>query len=97
MDTDINDDWVFLLYPLSINNINIDISIHIINVGMVGLNPQPTIIIKNIISIKLNELLSQYISLEMTRALTGAIGIVITIPISIAISLLLYKRRLVKW
>ena len=47
--------------------------------------------------IRLNELLSQYISLEMTRALTGAIGIVITIPISIAISLLLYKRRLVKW
>ncbi len=46
--------------------------------------------------IRLNELLSQYISLEMTRALTGAIGIVITIPISIAISLLLYKRRLVK-
>jgi uncharacterized membrane protein len=44
--------------------------------------------------IKLNLLLSDYISLEMTRALTGAIGIVITIPIAIAISLLLYKRRL---
>jgi len=47
--------------------------------------------------IQINLLMSQYISLEMTRALTGAIGIVITIPISIAISLLLYKRRLIKW
>ncbi len=53
MDTDMNDDLVFLLYPLSINSINKDIRIHIINVGMVGLNPQPTIIIKNIIRIKL--------------------------------------------
>lgn len=46
--------------------------------------------------IPLSSLLKEYISLEMTRALTGAIGIVITIPIAIAISLLLYKRRLEK-
>ena len=46
--------------------------------------------------VPLSALLNEYISLEMTRALTGAIGIVITIPIAIAISLLLYKRRLQK-
>ena len=57
--------------------------------------PNLTIYFRN--GIPLNSLLREYISLEMTRALTGAIGIVITIPISIAISLLLYKRRLVKW
>jgi uncharacterized membrane protein len=38
-------------------------------------------------------LLDEYISLEMTRALTGAIGITITIPIAIYTTLLIYKRR----
>ncbi len=56
--------------------------------------PNLTIYFRN--GISLNLLLNDYISLEMTRALTGAIGIVITIPTAIAISLLLYKRRLVK-
>jgi len=39
-------------------------------------------------------LVNEYISLEMTRALTGAIGITVTIPISIYISLFVYKRRI---
>lgn len=51
-----------------------------------------TIYFRNGITIA--NLLSEYISLEMTRALTGAIGIVLTIPISIFITLLLYKRGL---
>ena len=38
-------------------------------------------------------LITEFISLEMTRALIGAIGIVISIPIAIKISLLIYKRR----
>ena len=41
-------------------------------------------------------LMREYISLEMSRALVGAIGIVIAIPISISICLLFYKRRLKK-
>ena len=53
MDTDMNDDLVLMLYPFKTNNISNEMIIHIVNVGMVGLNPQPTIIIKNIISIKL--------------------------------------------
>lgn len=43
--------------------------------------------------VSIANLMTEYISLEMTRALTGAIGIVITIPISIYVSLYLYKRR----
>ena len=43
--------------------------------------------------ITLSSLLDEYISLEMTRALTGAIGITITIPIAIYITLFIYKRR----
>ena len=43
--------------------------------------------------ISIANLMTEYISLEMTRALTGAIGIVITIPIAIFISLYIYKRR----
>ena len=43
--------------------------------------------------VSISNLMTEYISLEMTRALTGAIGIVITIPISIYVSLYLYKRR----
>ena len=43
--------------------------------------------------IEVNSLLTEFISLEMTRALIGAIGIVITIPIAIKISLLVFKRR----
>ena len=43
--------------------------------------------------ITIGHLMSEYISLEITRALTGAIGIVITIPIAIFTSLFIYKRR----
>lgn len=50
-----------------------------------------TIYLRN--GITLNTLLDEYISLEMTRALTGAIGITITIPIAIYTTLLIYKRR----
>ena len=42
--TDINDDIVFLLYPFKKNKIIVLIIIHIIRVGIVGLNPQPVII-----------------------------------------------------
>lgn len=52
--------------------------------------PNLTIYFRN--GIELGHLVNEYISLEMTRALTGAIGITVTIPISIYISLLLYKR-----
>ena len=44
--------------------------------------------------ITVNMLLTEYISLEMTRALVGAIGITITIPIAIYITVLVYRRRL---
>lgn len=54
--------------------------------------PNLTIYFRN--NINLGHLINEYISLEMTRALTGAIGITITIPIAIYISLLVYKRRL---
>lgn len=54
--------------------------------------PNLTIYFRN--GIELGHLVNEYISLEMTRALTGAIGITITIPISIYISLLVYKRRI---
>lgn len=50
-----------------------------------------SILFRNGISIY--TLTSEYISLEMTRALTGAIGITITIPIAIYISVFMYKRR----
>ena len=43
--------------------------------------------------IALSSILSEYISLEMTRALTGAIGITITIPIAIYTTIFIYKRR----
>ncbi len=43
--------------------------------------------------IQVSALLTEFISLEMTRALIGAIGIVLSIPIAIKISLLVYKRR----
>jgi uncharacterized membrane protein len=46
-----------------------------------------TIYLRN--GITLNTLLDEYISLEMTRALTGAIGITITIPIAIYTTLLI--------
>ena len=51
--TDINEDLVFILYPFKTNSIIKDMSIHITNVGMVGLNPQPIIIINNNINAKL--------------------------------------------
>lgn len=42
--TDINEDIVFLFVPFKKNNIIILIIVHIIRVGIVGLNPHPTII-----------------------------------------------------
>lgn len=53
--------------------------------------PNLTILFRN--GISLSTLINEYISLEMTRALTGAIGITITIPIAIYTTVLLYKRR----
>lgn len=43
--------------------------------------------------IEVKSLLNEFISLEMTRALIGAIGIVLTIPIAIKIFLLVYRRK----
>lgn len=53
--------------------------------------PNLTIYFRN--GIELSTLIDQYISLEMTRALVGAIGITLTIPISIYTTLIIYKRR----
>lgn len=53
--------------------------------------PNLVILFRNGISLSI--LTNEYISLEMTRALTGAIGITITIPIAIYTTVLLYKRR----
>ena len=44
--------------------------------------------------VDIHSLLNEYISLEMTRALTGAIGITITIPIATYITIFVFKRRL---
>lgn len=54
--------------------------------------PNLTIYFRN--GIELGHLINEYISLEMTRALVGAIGITLTIPISIYTTLFIYKRRL---
>lgn len=54
--------------------------------------PNLTIYLRN--NINLSHLINEYISLEMTRALTGAIGITLTIPIAIYTSLFIFKRRL---
>ena len=56
--------------------------------------PNLTILLRN--GINLGSLINSYITLEMTRALIGAIGITITIPISIYITVLIYKRRINK-
>lgn len=53
--------------------------------------PNLTIYFRN--GIELGHLINEYISLEMTRALIGAIGITLTIPISIYTTLFIYKRR----
>lgn len=53
----------------------------------------PTLIILFRNGIPLSELKTEYISLEMVRALVGAIGITITIPIAIIISLLILRRN----
>ena len=53
--------------------------------------PNLCILFRN--GINLSSLINSYITLEMTRALIGAIGITITIPISIYITVLMYKRR----
>lgn len=57
--------------------------------------PNLCILFRN--GINLGTLINSYITLEMTRALIGAIGITITIPISIYITVLMYKRRITKW
>lgn len=57
--------------------------------------PNLTILLRN--GINLSSLIYSYITLEMTRALIGAIGITLTIPISIYITVLIYKRRTNKW
>ena len=57
--------------------------------------PNLCILFRN--GINLSSLIYSYITLEMTRALIGAIGITITIPISIYITVLMYKRRIHKW
>ncbi len=44
--------------------------------------------------IELKHLIHEYISLELARALTGAIGITISIPIAIYVSLFIFKRRI---
>lgn len=44
--------------------------------------------------IELKHLVHEYISLELSRALTGAIGITISIPIAIYVSLFIFKRRI---
>ena len=54
--------------------------------------PNLTIYFRN--GVELSTLIDQYMSLEITRALVGAIGITLTIPISIYTTLLIYKRRL---
>ena len=56
--------------------------------------PNLCILFRN--GINLGTLINSYITLEMTRALIGAIGITITIPISIYITVLMYKRRITK-
>lgn len=56
--------------------------------------PNLCILFRN--GINLSSLINSYITLEMTRALIGAIGITITIPISIYITVLMYKRRINK-
>ena len=56
--------------------------------------PNLCILFRN--GINLGSLINSYITLEMTRALIGAIGITITIPISIYITVLMYKRRITK-
>ena len=56
--------------------------------------PNLTILLRN--GINLGSLINSYITLEMTRALIGAIGITITIPISIYITVFMYKRRITK-
>lgn len=54
--------------------------------------PNLTILFRH--GINIGTLINEYITLEMTRALTGAIGITITIPISIFITVFMYKRRI---
>ena len=56
--------------------------------------PNLCILFRN--GINLGSLINSYITLEMTRALIGAIGITITIPVSIYITVFMYKRRITK-
>lgn len=76
-------------------NIGRDIMSTMINVlfftYICSIIPNLTILFRN--GVNLGTLINDYISLEMTRALTGAIGITITIPIAIYITVLMYKRR----
>ncbi len=54
--------------------------------------PNLCILLRN--GINLGSLINSYITLEMTRALIGAIGITITIPISIYITVLMHRRTI---
>ena len=57
--------------------------------------PNLCILFRN--GINLGSLINSYITLEMTRALIGAIGICLTIPTSIFTTVQIYKRRIIKW
>ena len=56
-----------------------------------GVLPTLVILFRN--GIPIYELRTQYISLELVRALTGAIGITLTIPIAIATSIFILRRK----
>ena len=56
-----------------------------------GVLPTLVILFRN--GITIYELRTQYISLELVRALTGAIGITLTIPIAIATSIFILRRK----
>lgn len=53
----------------------------------------PTLVILFRNGVLISEIRTQYISLEMVRAITGAIGITITIPIAIFLSILIVRRN----
>lgn len=55
-----------------------------------GVLPTLSILFRN--GVPIYELRTEYISLELVRALTGAIGITITIPIAIATSIFILRR-----
>ncbi len=78
-------------------NIGRDVTSTMINVlffsYICGTIPNLVLYFKN--GITISSLLSEFISLEMARALIGGIGICLTIIISILVTILLYKRSLI--